>query len=254
MFFDYEKLKILAEENSEKYQAADPFPHIYFDNFLSESKAMSLYSAFPSPDQIKWWKYDNFLERKLAINESSEMPEMFDQMLMELNSSKFIRFLEKLTGIKNLIPDPHHRGGGLHQIVKGGKLHIHKDFSVHPDLKLKRVLNVLIYLNPDWKEEYGGHLEFWDKDMQECRAKILPVLGRMACFTLSTTSWHGHPDPLNCPDGWTRKSIAAYYYINQPEAEVHSTVYRKRPSDQFTPEEEMLMEKRSKGRLEDKTT
>lgn len=254
MFFDRDQLLALAEEKAISYQMAAPYPHVVIDRFLSHDRAMELYSQFPSPEQIKWWKYDNFLERKLAINESSELPEIFEHMLLELNSSKFIRFLEKLTGIKNLIADPHHRGGGLHQIVRGGKLHIHKDFSVHPDLKLRRKLNVLIYLNPDWKEEYGGHLELWNKDMTACEARILPVLGRMACFTLGDSSWHGHPDPLTCPDGWTRKSIAAYYYTNEPAAEAHSTVYKKRPQDQFTPEEEQMIAARAKGRLENRTT
>ena len=100
----------------------------------------------------------------------------------------------------------------MHEIKKGGLLKIHSDFNKHPNLKLDRRLNVLIYLNKNWKEEYGGHLEFWDKEMKYCKTKILPIFNRMVVFSTTDFSNHGHPDPLNCPDLVSRKSIATYYY------------------------------------------
>ena len=109
----------------------------------------------------------------------------------------------------------------MHEIKKGGLLKIHSDFNKHPNLKLDRRLNVLIYLNKNWKEEYGGHLEFWDKEMKCCKTKILPIFNRMVIFSTTDFSNHGHPDPLNCPDLMSRKSIATYYYSDgRPPNEV----------------------------------
>ena len=68
--------------------------------------------------------------------------------------------------------------------------------------------------------------------MSECVHKVLPVFNRCVVFTTSDDSWHGHPDPLACPQGMTRKSIATYYYTSftQPEelSEFRRTNFRAR--------------------------
>jgi Rps23 Pro-64 3,4-dihydroxylase Tpa1-like proline 4-hydroxylase len=146
-----------------------------------------------------------------------------------------IEFLAILTGIKGVIPDPYFVGGGLHQIKPGGKLAVHADFNHHEKLNLERRINVLIYLNKDWKEEYGGHFELWNKEMTRAEQKVLPVFNRCAIFSTTSISYHGHPNPLACPPDRTRKSIATYYYSNgRPEEEVrdsHSTLFVRRPGE-----------------------
>ena len=134
----------------------------------------------------------------------------------------FVTFLQKITNInEKLIIDEKLNGGGLHEIKKGGLLKIHSDFNRHPILNLDRRLNVLVYLNKDWKEDYGGHLQLWDKEMQKCEKKILPIFNRMVIFSTTDYSNHGHPDPLNCPDKRSRKSVATYYYSDgRPSNEV----------------------------------
>ena len=74
--------------------------------------------------------------------------------------------LEELTGIKNLIADKTLYGGGLHQVERGGKLDIHADFNIHKKFKWHRRVNLILYLNKNWKPEYNGYLELWDKDMK----------------------------------------------------------------------------------------
>ena len=119
-----------------------------------------------------------------------------------MNWFEMLLFLEALTGIEGLIPDPYFGGGGLHQIEPGGFLKIHADFNVHPKLKLDRRLNMLIYLNRDWREEYGGHLELWDAD----DARV-PQARSCRCSTARSSSrrpirsYHGHPHPLTSPPG-----------------------------------------------------
>ena len=123
----------------------------------------------------------------------------------------------------------------MHQIVRGGKLAVHADFNKHPVTKLDRRLNVLIYLNEDWQEEYGGHFELWDRSVKQCMKKVAPIFNRLMVFTTTDISFHGHPDPLNCPADRTRKSLALYYYTNgRPDIELsgrHSTLWKSRPGE-----------------------
>lgn len=231
------KLESLAKEKAEEYKNNKPFPHIYFDDFLPLPPAEAALRDFPEPKQLRWSEFDNPNERKLAFDIVENLPPAVRDVLYFLNSRPMLKFLETLTGISGIIPDPYYVGGGLHQIKPGGKLAIHADFNKHTQLKLDRRLNVLIYLNKDWKEEFGGHFELWNRDMTKAEQKILPLFNRCAIFTTTSYSYHGHPNPLTCPPDRTRKSIATYYYSNgRPQeevTEVHSTLFQQ-PQGQAT--------------------
>lgn len=239
-FIEPSYLAGLMESGAAQYQAAIPYPHIVFDDFLPAHVLENVLEEFPAPGAIRWNRYANGQEMKLEASSELNMGPNTRLLLRELNSAVFISFLEGLTGIEGLIPDPHLVGGGLHQIQRGGFLKVHTDFNRHTRLKLDRRLNLLIYLNKDWDESYGGNFEMWNRDMTRCEAKVLPVFNRCVVFSTTDFSYHGHPDPLTCPEGRTRKSIAMYYYTNgRPEHEVtadHSTVFRARPGEQLPSE------------------
>jgi hypothetical protein len=229
------KLLDLAKANAQKYANGQPFPHIYFDDFLPLRAAEAALLDFPAPRQVKWSEFDNPQEKKLAFDAVEKLPTPVRDVLYFLNSRPMVEFLEILTGIKGVVPDPYFLGGGLHQIKPGGKLGVHADFNRHPRLNLERRINVLVYMNKDWKEEYRGHFELWDVEMTRAVQKILPVFNRCAIFSTTSTSYHGHPTPLSCPPDRMRKSIATYYYSNgRPEEEVrdsHSTLFVGHPED-----------------------
>ena len=201
-------------QNKERFVNANPFPFIIIDDFFSKEFLNEVLNQFPNlTEQKKTTNYDNKNEVKFANNQYKNFPNNIKKLFDFLNSDFFLNFLQRITNIQEkLIPDFELNGGGLHEIKKGGLLKIHSDFNKHPSLDLDRRLNVLIYLNKDWKEEYGGHLEFWDKEMTSCREKVLPIFNKMVIFSTTDNSNHGHPDPLNCPDNMSRKSIATYYY------------------------------------------
>ena len=201
-------------QNKEKFANANPFPSIIIEDFFSNEFLNEVLNQFPNlSEQKKTTNYDNKNEVKFANNQYKNFPSNIKKLFDFLNSDFFLNFLQDITNIKEkLIPDFELNGGGLHEIKKGGLLKIHSDFNKHPNLDLDRRLNVLIYLNKDWKEEYGGHLEFWDKEMTSCREKVLPIFNKMVIFSTTDNSNHGHPDPLNCPNNMSRKSIATYYY------------------------------------------
>lgn len=233
-----EELKAFADSRNAEYKNGDPFPNIYFDDFFVPERLKEVLEEFPDLTRKADIKFDDPNQIKLASKGEYRFGERTKAFMHYLNSQPFLDFLTALTGIENLIPDPTFDGGGCHQIQPGGMLKLHADFNKHPKTKLDRRLNVLIYLNEDWKEEFGGHFELWDREMKGCRKKILPLFNRMAMFSTTSESYHGHPNPLTCPPDRTRKSLALYYYTNgRPEEEViagsedHSTLFKYRKED-----------------------
>jgi Rps23 Pro-64 3,4-dihydroxylase Tpa1-like proline 4-hydroxylase len=218
------QLEQRAAELAPKYIANKPFPHIYFDDFLPTAVAELAVATFPDPDKIDWLRHRGLDQnKKLAFDHAEFLPSPLRDILFFLNSRPMLLFLEKLTGIQDIFGDPYYNGGGLHQIKPGGSLEVHADYSYHPKLKVDRRINVLVYLNKDWKEEYGGHFELWNRELTRAEAKILPVFNRCAIFSTTSHSYHGHPTPLTCPPDRTRKSIATYYFSNGRPADDETT-------------------------------
>jgi len=236
----HDRLKILGPSLAEAYQTADPFPHVVIDDFLDRDVFDALRGEFPGEDADIWYKFRSGRENlKLQSQDLRGLPWGFKLLMSEVNGPDFVRFLQTMTGIDNLVPDPHLYGGGLHQTLPGGHLGMHIDYNFHNDWKLDRRLNAILYFNDDWDEEWGGHLELWDQKVERCVQKIAPVPNRLVVFSTSEISWHGHPAPLATPPGVTRRSVALYYYSNgRPEnerGEVHNTVFKERPGEQFKP-------------------
>ena len=219
-YYDLDKF---IKDNKNNYINANPFPNIVIDDFFNEEFLNDVLNEFPNLSKKQNSdSYVNQNEIKFANNLYSDFSKNIKLLFDFLNSNYFVGFLQKITNInEKLIIDEKLNGGGLHEIKKGGLLKIHSDFNRHPILNLDRRLNVLVYLNKDWNEDYGGHLQLWDKEMQKCEKKILPIFNRMVIFSTTDYSNHGHPDPLNCPDKRSRKSVATYYYSNgRPSNEV----------------------------------
>ena len=229
------RMESLLPDAKIKYQEGVPFPHFVFDDFFDDHVVEKVLLEFPGKSDIDWIDYYDRGQVKLANEKESNIGLFTRYLLYSLNSSTFLTFLEELTGIQDLISDPYFRGGGLHNISRGGKLGVHIDFNKHQKYNLDRRLNLLLYLNKGWKEEFGGHIEFWDSGMKQCVKKLLPIFNRMVIFNTTETSFHGHPEPLNCPSDRSRKSLALYYYtIGQQEDDVsstHSTLFRTRPGE-----------------------
>lgn len=213
-----------------QYSAAQPFPHVALDGLFDSETLDDVLREFPSREAMKWREFDTPLEKKLGYyHETSSISKTVRDFLNDMNSFEMLLWLEAVTGIEGLIPDPYFGGGGLHQIEAGGFLKVHADFNVHPKLKLDRRLNMLIYLNKDWRDEYGGHLELWDREGKNVHTTFLPLFNRTVIFSTTDTSFHGHPHPLTPPPGRSRKSISLYYYTaGRPEAErsaAHDTIF-----------------------------
>ena len=237
---DFDRLLQIARTNASLYRDAEPFPHVVLDDFIDAATVTRLAGEFPDrEDRAAWLDYNGNDDKgkplqfqKFHISDEDRLGPLTQRLLYELKSARFLDVLSALTGIDNLIPDALNHGGGIHMNCRGAMLKIHADFNRHPNWHLDRRLNLLLYLNEGWQPSFGGDLELWDREMSACRQRVAPTAGRCVIFSTSATSFHGHPDPISCPDHVTRKSIAQYYYTNparEDTEQAHSTLWQPRP-------------------------
>jgi hypothetical protein len=213
------------------YEDAQPFPHIAIDNFLPDAILDRCLAEFPADTSGVTDSYDRKQERFKRAFTPDVLPPFSRNLFYAFNSRPFIQVVENICGIQGLIPDPYFEGGGYHEMSQGGHLSVHADFNYHRRLHVERRINVLIYLNKDWKDEYGAQLELWDKDMNARVKSFVPLFNRCVIFNTTSDSNHGNPQPVNHPDGTPRRSIALYYYTatwNNTKRK-HTTKFQVRP-------------------------
>lgn len=230
MLINRSEAREIGTDLTEQYAAGEPFPHIVIDDFLPENVARLCLREFAENASAGGREYDREQERFKKEYKPDELSAQVRHLFYTFNSLPFIRVIENISGIKGLIPDPYFRGGGFHEISNGGHLSVHADFNHHVSMNLERRINLLIYLNEDWDDAYGGQLELWANDMSECVKSVVPMFNRAVMFNTTSFSNHGNPTPVNHPDGKTRKSIALYYYTATWDASKrsHTTQFRAR--------------------------
>jgi 2-oxoglutarate-Fe(II)-dependent oxygenase superfamily protein len=220
-----------GSELQDTYNNAAPFPHIVIEDFLPASVLQRCLDEFPKSVENYGVSFDRDQERFKSQYNPDELSIWTRSLFYTFNSRPFIHLLQNITGIRGLIPDPYFLGAGFHEIGQGGHLSVHSDFNHHKPMNLERRINVLIYLNKNWKQEFGGSLELWNDGMQACVHKLEPTFNRCVIFNTTSESWHGNPDPINHPDRIARKSIALYYYTSTwtDSKRDHTTQFQVRP-------------------------
>ncbi len=249
---NFKSLKIL----SKGWRDVMPFPHIVIDNFFENDIALALESEFPEFEDSVWHEYGNAIEEKKVCNNWNVFPTLTYKIFDFLNSDSFVKILSSYLFLDEILfSDPGLNGGGWHIHKQGGKLNTHLDYSLHPKLSLQRKLNIIIYLNSNWKKKWGGNLGLWNNESSITPGKLIkeiePIFNRAIIFDTTCNSWHGLPKPLKCPSGQFRKSLAVYY-LCKPNKGVN-----KRGKALFAPTEEQkkdksvleLIEKRSDVKL-----
>jgi len=224
-YSDPEKLNVSFTTNK-------PFSHVVLDNFIDEKLLKGILDEFPDLSKVKSGvEHKNSSETKFITRGFSDLSPKAFELISYLNSDLFLTYLQKLTGIEEiLISDPYLAGGGYHESKNGGVLKVHADFNKHPYINLDRRINLLIYLNPGWKKEWRGDLELYDENnLNSPYVSITPEFNRCVIFSTTSFSYHGSPDPLQCPNDISRKSIAIYYFsLGRPKSEFntnHGTLF-----------------------------
>jgi len=180
-----------------------PFPHAVTDGLWDADRLAAVADEFPSPDSPAWHWYGEAHERgKGEGSDPATWGPQTRSMLADMMA--MAPELETITGIEQLTADTY--GGGMHMTGEGGRLAMHRDFNIHPQLRLERRLNFLVFLNPVWERNWGGVLYLG----RHREVEILPVANRTAIFACTGKSWHGHPEPVT-GEHW-RKSLACYFY------------------------------------------
>lgn len=227
-FFSAEKISLLQNQ----FNVAKPYRHLVIDGLLLNDFANTLLDNFPQKKAMRR-HYEGLNEKKSEGSNFEQYHPAFTTLRKAIASKEFIDFLEQITGIKNLLLPEDFRGAGVHQGGDGSFLDIHVDFNIHPVLDLHRKLNFLLFLNKNWKEEYGGRLELWNQDVSHCEASILPSFNRVVLFETSDVSYHGY-NLVSVPQNTFRNSFFAYFHTpitNRSQIKYHDTIFKARPQD-----------------------
>lgn len=224
--FSYEYLDKLAEENRSKFNSGKPFPNLVIDNFLPNDEAKKIAEEFPNAKEDFWIKHgsgsksdnNNDPGTKIASFNEKFFPPNIRQIMTQFNSQAFLKFLQEVCEINFITGDAFYNECGLHSTGRGGRLMIHADQNryQYPDL-MHQFINVIYYATPNWDRNWGGSLELWNKELSKCEKKIDSIFNRLVIFETGRYSYHGHPDPLMCPENIRRNSLALYYYVPQRE-------------------------------------
>ena len=204
-----------------------PFPFISANNILPNDLIKEAENEFVSFNKMEGAGGYSMGNLKKKFSDYQKIPTKIKAIINFFYSENFIKVLEKKFDLKGIQPDWGLHGGGMHQSPRGGFLKIHSDFIYRRNFNTRRVLNLLLYLNTNWKEEWGGALELWDKKMKNVCKKVPPISNNIIIFRTDKNSNHGFPDPLLCPENITRKSIALYYYIEEKPFFPFSIKWRK---------------------------
>jgi Rps23 Pro-64 3,4-dihydroxylase Tpa1-like proline 4-hydroxylase len=217
---------------SAQFADGQPYKHVVLDNFLKEEVAAQLYDHFPSIEKLSK-HYKGLNENKSEGSNFSDFHPVFSQVRNDFMSPEFAKWMSQVTGIKDVFITDDKLGTGLHQGGDGSFLDIHVDFNIHHLKNVHRRLNMLVYLNKNWKSEYGGAMEMWNADMSKMMKAVPPLFNRCLIFETSDISYHGY-SKITLPAGETRKSFYTYFYTNLPanaNLKYHDTVFKSKPED-----------------------
>jgi hypothetical protein len=232
---DFEAIEGRVTELAGRFRAAEPYPHLVVENLLRPEAIRTLEAEFPRRAGDTWTHYRHYNNNTLGLTRFDALPPAAQAAVGELNSPRFCTLLSAITGFDGLLADEMLEGGGLHMTEAGGFLNLHADFTNHHyHARWQRRCNLIVFVNSDWQDEWGGALELWERDLSRCRVRV-PVRSNLAVlFETARDTFHGYPDPLTCPAGATRKSLALYYYTEEDRVEARSTNYRARPGEGVT--------------------
>jgi hypothetical protein len=226
-----------ADELGERFRTARPFPHVVIDDFLTPAFRQAI-CEFPDFEDGASLNEDGRPGGKSTQEKVRALGPAFEQMDDLMKAPAFLRLVERITGVRKLRYDPWYFGGGTHENRAGQDLDPHVDFNYHPITRQHRRLNLIVYLNQDWHDEWGGSLQlhrnpYVEPDQDEI-VTVTPLMNRCVIFETSERSWHGFQriSPPAGKSGLSRRSFAVYFYTDSRPAEEtaaeHSTVYVER--------------------------
>lgn len=201
---------------NDRFVGSPPYPMIALDDFLPEEFAKKMEQECNSIPDHNWTEFTRRgSHMKECIN--MDVAPIATDFVNQFHSQSSMKWLTAMTGIKDLIPDPYLTGAGYSKIYSGSQLKIHTDFNWNDTLKCHRMLSLIVYLNSDWNDEWGGHLQFNDFDNKQAIQRISPRFNRAVFWRHHKRGFHGFPDPLNSPTNITRNAFRLFFYVSNAQ-------------------------------------
>jgi Rps23 Pro-64 3,4-dihydroxylase Tpa1-like proline 4-hydroxylase len=227
--------KISEEASSIKHQWANPCGtqtrHFFIDNLLPFSICNEIHSSFPR-DGNGFFSRETFRERKRTSADLDSYPDILSAITYSIQDPRVINLISEITSISQLEPDPKLYAGGLSMMFKGDFLNPHLDNSHDLNRKKFRRLNLLYYVSPGWKEEFGGNLELWDQSVRQPKT-LVAFQNRLVAMETNKLSWHSVSEvKVEEP----RCCVSNYYFSNiSPNLKgyFHVTSFMGRPEQKI---------------------
>lgn len=222
------RLETHVRSLGDDYQSAKPFPHLILDNLFSNELLERVIGEMLPPGDANWVRHDDDNLKQFNLRSAVDLGDAGTQLVAFLHSARFLYFLSQVTGIWELLPDPYLQGAGYHVIPRGGKFDVHVDRNLAYSLGMIRRLSLLVYLNKDWRTEYGGQLELWSEDGSRREVSIDPIFNRTTIFEITDKNYHGVPSVVKCPEGRSRNCFVVYYHTVAPPGDKmipHTSIY-----------------------------
>ncbi len=234
---------------SKIYKENTPVEHVIINDFLETPDEIYI----SDPDDT-WFKYDNPFEGKYLKNDLSDVPTV-KNLIDTMYSEEFLSIISKITGIDNLEIDPYLNAGGIHAYPRFGRSGIHLDYNIHPITGKERRISILLYMNKNWKDEWGGKLKVWDDKLDNETVINHSLWNTAVIFRTNGLAYHGFPEPIMCPEGVYRKAIGIYYMSEPTEETLKSprnrAYYFPTPGKPICEKLQRLYEIRKTRRIED---
>ena len=205
--------------------------YFFLDDLLPGELALGLQAIFPKAEEMVLKK--SIREDKYVAAQMNQYHPMLEETIYAFQDKKVVDLIGEICGIKEAIPDEHLYAGGLSMMANGQFLNPHLDNSHDKDRERWRVLNLLYYITPDWKQEYGGNLELWPDGLKGKQVTIHSKFNRLAVMVTHNNSLHS-VSPVK-HEGF-RCCISNYYFSKTPLLDsdtFHVTSFRGRPEDKF---------------------
>ena len=204
------------QELHSTFVKTQPHPILVLDDFLPISTAKKLQAECESVPTEHWTEFTrrgSYMKECKNLDYSPEAVNIVNQ----LHSTTGLKWLEKITGIQGLLPDPHLTGAGYSRSFNGDSLKVHTDFNWNDELKLHRKLTLIVYLTEEWQEEFGGHIEFYDDTNKNLVQSVFTKFNRCVIWQYHKTGFHGYPTPIQCPDRVSRNTLRLFYYVSNSQ-------------------------------------
>ncbi|MGO4882854.1 MAG: 2OG-Fe(II) oxygenase [Bryobacteraceae bacterium] len=223
-----------VEGLAESFSTAQPFRHVVIDQFLDPQFCQDLIAQYPPFEAGDARNERGEPAGKSVIPGIARLGTAYRQFDRLMRDAEFLSRMGRVTGISGLLYDEDYVGGGTHENRDGQELDSHVDFNYHPRHGWHRRLNLIVFLNPEWEEAWGGCLELLREPSADASTTVTPLANRAVIFETTESSWHGFRIVRTPPGlGITRRSLAVYFYTRErPAAEIapsHGTYYYQRP-------------------------